>query len=34
MTDIKVATGAEEININDKVTLEFNPTDAEIVEKI
>ena len=34
MADIKIATGVEKININDKVTLEFNPTDAEIVEKI
>ena len=34
MADIKIATGVEKININDKVTLEFNPTDVEIVEKI
>lgn len=34
MADIKIATGVEKININDKVPLEFNPTDAEIVEKI
>ena len=34
MADIKIATGVEKININDKVTIEFNPTDSEVVEKI
>lgn len=34
MADLRVETGVVPYNINDKVTIEFNPTDAEFVEKI
>lgn len=34
MADIRIETGVVSFNINDKVTIEFNPTDAEFVEKI
>ena len=34
MADIRVETGVVFFNINDKVTIAFNPTDAELVEKI
>lgn len=34
MADVRIETGVVSFNINDKVTIEFNPTDAEFVEKI
>lgn len=34
MADLRIETGVVSFNINDKVTIEFNPTDAEFVEKI
>lgn len=34
MADLRIETGVVSFNINDKVTIEFNPTDAELVEKI
>ena len=34
MAEIRFDTGIVAFNINDAVTIEFNPTDSEVVEKI
>ncbi len=34
MSEIRFDTGVVSFNVNDAVTIEFNPTDSEIVEKI
>lgn len=34
MAEIRFDTGVVSFNINDAVTIEFNPTDSEVVEKI
>lgn len=34
MAEIRFDTGVVAFNINDAVTIEFNPTDSEVVEKI
>ncbi len=34
MANIKFATGVESFDLNGKTTIEFNPTDSVIVEKI
>lgn len=34
MADLRIETGVVPFTVNDKVTIEFNPTDAEFVEKI
>lgn len=34
MSEIRFDTGVVSFNVNDAVTIEFNPTDSEVVEKI
>ena len=34
MSEIRFDTGVVSFNVNDAVTIEFNPTDREVVEKI
>lgn len=34
MADIRFDTGVVSFNVNDAVTIDFNPTDSEVVEKI
>lgn len=34
MEEIRFDTGVVSFNVNDAVTIEFNPTDSEVVEKI